>query len=166
VRRPGGRLQRAQRARVTERLIIAIDLHDADRAIELQVSGDQLAELVTCATPNPDHSWLTSADRAATLAKRRAAYKAVRSEHVRLAPLWEEYGRDEKPSQWKTYRAGDVVSGDCRANAPFSREIYRITLAITDSVGSEVDATRPIELWNIDGSYYAWDDPVESEGWN
>jgi hypothetical protein len=151
---------------VTQRLIIAIDLRDADRAIELQVSGEQLARLVTCATANPDHSWLTPGDRAATLAKRRAEYKDAGTGHVRLSSLWEEYGRDDKPSQWKTYRVGDVVSGDCRATAPFSIEVYRIMLAITDRLGSEVDSTKPIELWNIDGNYYAWDDPMDTEGWH
>jgi hypothetical protein len=149
---------------VTERLIIAIDLRDADRAIELQVSGEQLAQLVACATANPDTRWLTSAARAETLAKRRAEYADAQSSHVRLEPLFEEYGRDEKGSLWKAYRVGDVVSGDCRAKAAFSREWYRITLAITD-FRSETDLTEPIELWNIDGSYYVWEDPMDTAGW-
>ena len=41
---------------------------------------------------------------------------------------------------------------------------YRIQLHFEDSFGGKV-STKPIELWRIDGSWYVWDDPLDTEGW-
>ena len=147
----------------TERFIEAIDARDGAGAVSFQVSGAQLARLVSCATANADNSWLSPEARAASVESRRATYAGVDwSKRVHLGPLFEEY---DKASQWKSFRAGDVVYGDCRAKASFSREVYRIVLVITQ-YGRTTQSTKPIELWKIDGAYFVWDDPMETEGWH
>ena len=149
----------------TGALIQAIDARDAEGAVALMVSSDQLAKLIACGAPSINTRWLTPESRRTTTDALLAEYRSPRpSLHVRLGPLFEDYDR---ASQWHAYRAGDVVWDDCRAKVPFSREVYRIVLILTEyDPAKPTDSTKPIELWNIDGKYYAWSDPMNTEGWH
>ena len=114
--------------------------------------------------PNPDTRWLTPEARKAKMDALRAEYRSTTmSKRVRLGPLFQDYDR---AGQWHSYRVGDVVWSDCRATAPFSREVYRIVLVISEYDDKPIQSTKPIELWNIGGRYYAWDDPMDTEGWH
>lgn len=143
-------------------LVSDIDARDADGAIEHMVSDAQLAKIVTCATPT-SAPWLTAAERKTRLDTYRSEYAtASPTKHVRLGPLFEDYDRE---GQWHSYAKGDLVHGDCRANEAFSIEVHRIVLVITD-FDRPTESTKPIELWKIDGKFYSWDDPMDTEGWH
>lgn len=147
---------------MTETFISAVDRKDVDTAKKLMVSPEQVARVIECA-PNTESSWHTPAGRAERVAKRLKTYADhdPSSGRVRLGTLWEEY---DNPAQWHAYKPGDDLGNGCHAKAAFDEQNYRIELLI-DLLGRSKVSTKPIELWRIDGSWYVWDDPLDTEGW-
>jgi len=144
---------------VADAFILAVDRNDIDAAKKLIVSPEQVGQLIECASAS-QASWNTPAGRQERVAKRLASYAAhdPTRGHVHLGELWEEY---DKPAQWHSYKTGDAVGDGCHAKAAFEIRNYRIQLDFNDSKVS----TKPIELWGIAGSWYVWDDPLDTEGW-
>jgi hypothetical protein len=146
---------------VTAAFISAVDHMEVDAAKKLVVSPEQVAQLIECTGKT---TWYTRADRAERVAQRLASYAHhdPTSERVALGDLWEEY---DNPAQWHAYKPGDVIGGpDCHAKAAFDVQVYRIELHI-EEMSRVKTSTKPIELWRIDGSWFVWDDPMDTEGW-
>jgi hypothetical protein len=148
---------------VTAAFVGAVDRMDVDAALKLVVSPEQVGQIIEC-PQNTEAAWFTTAGRAERVAKMRASYAAHRpGQSVKLGDLWEEYDR---PSQWHDYKPGDDVGiRACRAKAGFEVANYRIQLEFPDAPFGPKLSTKPIELWRIDGAWYVWDDPLDTEGW-
>lgn len=148
---------------VTASLISAIDHEDVDAAKKLIVSPEQVASVIEC-VPNTETTSFTQAGRAERVTKQLASYADHEPGRARvvLGDVWDEY---DNPGQWHSYKPGDALGGrDCHAKAAFERQVYRIELHFDQMSGAKV-STKPIELWRIDGSWYVWDDPMDTEGW-
>jgi hypothetical protein len=142
-------------------VIDALDRRDTNDALDHMVSPSQLTALVECPASAKDSDWLTAEGRRQRLDHAKEKWLRPTGTRVRLGDLFEDYDR---PAQWPTYRAGETL-GDCRVKQPFGREVYRVVLVLTGGTIDEVESTKPIEIWRIDGKVYVWDDPLDTEPW-